>query len=146
MAALNAQQIAESWGSGMNSGGQKWLQGVNGVTESPMAKAATPQAMADYVSGVQRSVDSGKRQASLMKGSADSWKQACATAGTGAMARGAAKGKAKYIAWLNNGGAAAMANAKAAAAAITGPKGDMGTALAKVQAAMTAMQASKKSG
>lgn len=45
----------------------KYKQGIAGVTESPMAKAASPEATDLYLRRVQESVSSGKRQRKLLE-------------------------------------------------------------------------------
>ena len=66
---LNAQQMADRYKRAMQSADTvaKYKEGINSVTESPMAKAATPEAMDLYLRRVQESVSSGKRARKLME-------------------------------------------------------------------------------
>lgn len=141
---LSAQQILSNWSAGVQGAGAKYTAGVQAVTENPAAKASTPDALAAYAAGTAAAAaPGGAMQTGLAGVTLGSWQQACATVGARNLTTGAQKGSPKYSAWLQSKGYAAMQQAKAAAAAITGPKGD-GRAMARFQAAMNAMKAAKK--
>lgn len=125
-------QMAAAWKAGMGSAGAKYTAGINKVTESPMAKAATPEAMQRYQDGVMRSIANGKRVASLNASPLSTWKQNATTFGASNLSQGAAKGAPKYAAQAQKW-APILASASQAAAAVTGPKSH-GTAVAKVAA------------
>lgn len=65
---LTAEQMVQRYQTAMAAGTTvaKYKEGIASVTESPMAKAATPEATDLYLRRVQESVSSGKRQAKLM--------------------------------------------------------------------------------
>lgn len=130
--SVDPAQMAAAWKQGMGSAGAKYTAGINKVTESPMAKAATPEAMQRYVDGVQRSVSSGKRAAALNASPLSTWKTNATTFGASNLAQGAQKGHPKYMAQAQKW-APILAQASQAAAAVTGPKSH-GTAMAKVAA------------
>lgn len=129
---VDASQMAEAWKKGMAGAGGKYVAGINKVTESPMAKAATPEATQKYLDGVQRSVTSGKRVAALNASPLSTWKQNATTFGASNLSQGAQKGGPKYMAQAQKW-APILAQASQAAAAITGPKSH-GTAMQKVAA------------
>lgn len=66
---ISAEQAVQRYQRGMASGETltKYKEGVGAVTESPMAKAATPEATELYLRRVQESVSSGKRQRKLLE-------------------------------------------------------------------------------
>lgn len=92
---VDAAAASSSWVSGMSGAGPRYIAGVNKVTESPMAKAATPQAMQKYLDNVQRSVQSGKRAAALNNSPLATWKANAVGEGANRLAGGARKGKSK---------------------------------------------------
>lgn len=138
--ALTPQQILQAWQQGMSNPqtATNYTNGINAVTESPMAAAATPAAMQAYVAGVQNSVNNGSRAAALNGVSISTWKNNATTVGAQRLASGAQKASPKYLAAMQKW-APLYAQASQAAAAITGPKGNLATALAKVQASLTVM-------
>lgn len=67
------QQVAQKWQQRTSAASQAMTDGVNAVTESPMAKAAAnPQ---KYVDGVMRAVNDGSWVAGLNKKTLAEWKQ-----------------------------------------------------------------------
>lgn len=131
-ATVDPNAMTQAWVKGLSGAAQKYTEGINKVTESPMAKAATPEAMQRYVDGVQRSVSSGKRVQALQAAPLATWKQNATGEGASRLAGGARKGQAKYAAAAQKW-APILAQASAAAAAVQGPK-SLSTAMAKVQA------------
>lgn len=117
---------------------QKFVQGVQSVTESPNAKAASPAAQQKYMNATQNAVTSGRMAARNQAVGVDKWKQATA-AGAQAMAAGAARKKQKQLDAARRLSAGWQA-ARDAAAAIP-HDGSTQAALAKVAASITAMKA-----
>jgi hypothetical protein len=136
-AAKTADQLANSWVSGMQNAGQRYKDGISNVTESPMAKAAQPDAMNRYLSGVQNSVSSGKRAAALQSADFNQWKQNALNVGAGRLGTGAQKAKSRFQNQMNKW-APVYQQASQAAQAIP-HDGSMGSALARVQASMQVM-------
>lgn len=66
------QQVADSWASNMAAASQKITDGINAVTESPMAKAA--QNLDKYLTSTQNAVTSGKMARALNNTSLATWK------------------------------------------------------------------------
>lgn len=83
---LNPQAVAQRWKNGMNNATDKIKDGVNGVTESPMAKAAAN--VDGYVQGVQRAAQSGKWAAGLNRVSLSDWKSQMVGKGIANMSNG----------------------------------------------------------
>jgi hypothetical protein len=90
-------QIVKNWIAAMGSGDtqRKYKEGINRVTENPMAKAASPEAMDRYQRGVSESIATGRRAAKLNAVPMQRWQQNAANIGAAALATGAAKGKGK---------------------------------------------------
>lgn len=135
-AVKSAQAAQDNYVNGVQQSADKYLKGAERVTTSPGAAAATPQAMQDYLAGVQKSVTSGKRQRSLGYSTSD-WQAAVRAYGASNYAGSTAKGGPKYGRKAQKLQPAWQA-ARDAAAAVSGPKGKA-TALAKVSAAMDVM-------
>lgn len=137
---LTAEQAAVRYQQGTSSPNakQKYIDGINSVTESPMEKAASPAATQLYLNRVQESVSSGRRQQRLRETSISSWKDAATKKGADRLASGAAaamnKVRAHFQKWMP-----IYAEAKAAAAAIQ-KDGTTATAVQKVQAAIDVMK------
>lgn len=68
---------------------QRYIDGVAAVTESPMAKAASPEAMQLYESRVMESVRSGKRAKKLLEAPLSRWKDNATKKGAERLASGA---------------------------------------------------------
>lgn len=142
---LTAAQMAARYAAGMAGAAQKYTDGVNAVTESPTAKAATPEAQALYLRNIQESVSSGRRAAALQNVSLQQWKDAAVKKGANRLASGAQAALPKVQAFFQNW-APVFAQASQAAAAIPND-GSIETALAKVRASITVMrQAAGKMG
>lgn len=86
--AKTALQSAEKWVRNLSGATQEIRQGVQGVTESPTAKAADQQAK--YLFNVQRAVESGKYASRLRGVSLEDWKSKTLEKGIGRIASGAA--------------------------------------------------------
>lgn len=85
--ALNPADVAQRWANNLGAAGQKIKDGVNAVTESPMAKAAARQDA--WVAGVQRARDDGSYAAGLNKVSLADWKNAMINKGVNRIGTGA---------------------------------------------------------
>jgi len=94
---INVQAAVDKWQRNMINSAESVKSGVQGVTESPTAKAA---AQADrYVMGVQQAVASGKWQSGLQSVSLQQWKDSV-IAGIPNIANGVNKAKPKMQAFL----------------------------------------------
>lgn len=92
------QTIAGNYLKGMQGAADKYRKGIARVTENPMQKAATPEAMDRYISGVQRSVSNGKRAAKLNAVPMSRWQNNATTVGATRLADGAQKAMDKVTA------------------------------------------------
>src|SRR5215469_2202052 len=113
---------------------QKYKDGINNTTVNPMALAATPEAMQNYLNGVQRSVDSGKRARSLNAANVADWKNNAVNYGATALAAGAKKSQAKY---QRNIAPYAAVWPQMSQAARALPRGGLANAVNRVQAALS---------
>lgn len=79
MSAVDPAAVATKWAQNLGAASQSIKSGVQGVTESPMAKAAAvantwqakmslPQTLANYVAGLNRTTLAAWQQAFLTKG------------------------------------------------------------------------------
>lgn len=116
----------------------RYKAGIAKVTTSPMAAAATTEAMDAYKRGVEESISSGRRADSLNSASFPDWKQNASGIGADRLQTGAVKGKqklARKAAALIQG----FNDAKAAAMAIPND-GTAAAISARVLAAVNAMK------
>jgi hypothetical protein len=92
---ITAQQFGANWAAGIAKAGPAYTAGINGVTESPTAKAAQnlDKAGANYM----EAISSGRTAAALNAVSLGSWKASCAT-GASKLASSGAKGTPKMVA------------------------------------------------
>lgn len=95
---LSPQQIAAKWQQRLSSASQAYTDGINSVTESPMAKAAANAA--GYVAGVTAAVNSGKWQSGLNRVDLNAWKSKATTIGAQRLSSGAAAGQPKMQSFL----------------------------------------------
>lgn len=96
---INAQQAAAKWATNTSAATESFKLGVQGVTDSPMEKAAN-QAQA-YLSGIQAAVSSGRFQAALRAVPLQSWKDAMLNKGAQRMAQGVQLAKPKMQSFLS---------------------------------------------
>lgn len=89
MAIGTPQEIARKWAQNLGGSTESIRRGVERVTESPTAKAATPEATQKYLQGVQEAVASGRRAAGLNGVSVQDWKNLMLTKGLGRIGSGA---------------------------------------------------------
>ena len=137
--AKSAEEILKRYQEAMASTQTKerYKRGIERVTESPMAKAATPEAMALYLERVKESVDSGRREQSLMNAPLSRYKDNAMTTGAERLQTGAKKSEAKHRAVLAKW---APVYAEASAAANALPKGDLDAGMARCRAAAATMK------
>lgn len=95
--AKSAQQVSTKWQRNASAAGQSYLDGVNGVTEAPGAKAASRAN--EYLAGVQRSVNKWQRNVGAV--SLSEWKQRTATLGGQRYVPGVQAGASKYAAFAS---------------------------------------------
>lgn len=81
------QAVAKQWADRLASSGQKIREGVEGVTESPMDKAANR--VDAWVQGVQKARDTGKYERGLRSVTLAQWKQAMLEKGLNRIGSGA---------------------------------------------------------
>lgn len=125
-----AEQIVTNWSQAMGSGQTqaKYKAGVARVQESPMARAATPQATELYLRRIQESVSNGKRTAALQASSLQQWKDNASNIGAARLMSGAQKGQSKMRTAAQKW-APIYAQVSAEVAAM--PKGGLGEAQAR---------------
>lgn len=133
-----AAQASNNWTAAMGSATtrQKYIEGINGTTVNPMQLAASPEAMKSYIEGCQRSIDTGKRAASLNNASVATWKGNATTIGANNLASGAKKGAPKYAAAIAKY-AAVWPQMRQASQAL--PKGGIANAQARSNAALAVL-------
>lgn len=131
-----AQQALQNWLKQMASPQtqQNYKDGINAVTVNPMQLAASQESMDAYISGVQRSVTSGKRAKSLQSADVNQWKANAVNVGATRLASGAQKAQNKYATKIAPY-AAVWPQMRAAARAL--PKGGLANAQARAAAALT---------
>lgn len=131
---------AQNWANAMRSAQTKanYIAGVNAVTVSPTSLAASPVAQQRYLTGTQNAVQSGYMAKKLNAVSLQSWQASASGMGATNLSNAATKGAAKVAANFQANAQVYM-NASAAAAAIPAD-GTIATAVAKVQASITAMK------
>jgi len=134
--AKDAATIVSNWQKGMGAAGPAYTAGTANPKQNPMAAAATPQAIAAYAAGTARAASSGYLAKQLAATPLSKYTQGCATKGAANLRVGAQNGLPAYTAAMNRW-AGIYQQASQAAAAVQGTKGDLGTAMAKVQAALT---------
>jgi hypothetical protein len=98
MAITTAANAANRWASGMGTASEKMKSGVMAVTVSPTARAA--QRADAYLQGVMRAVQSGKYADALNRVTLSDWQTAMVNKGIPRVAAGAAEGKGKFQAFM----------------------------------------------
>jgi hypothetical protein len=95
---VDPARMAQNWQSGMGSAQAtaNYKAGVQSVTTSPGALAATPDAIQRYLDGVNQSVASGRRQAALNAVSLQYWQNQAINKGAPRLATGAAAALPKF--------------------------------------------------
>lgn len=126
--------MAKNWSNGMAGAGAKYAAGINRTTANPMQLAAQPDAMQRYQDGCVRSVTSGKRAASLNAADVGTWKANAVKYGASNLATAGQKALPKYTAAAQKL-APVLSQASAAAHAL--PKGGLGNAMNRVNAALS---------
>ncbi len=135
MAVKTAAQAQAKWVAAMQSPTtqQNYINGINAVSVNPMQLAATPEAEARYIAGIQRAVNNGKRAKKLNAADVGMWKQNATSVGAQNLRSGATKGAPKY-----GKGIAAYETvwSQMRAAARSLPKGGAANAKARANAAI----------
>jgi hypothetical protein len=86
MPKVNPQEGAAKWAKRTKNATQEVKDGVNRVSESPMAKAA--QALDKALQNYMRAIESGKMEAGLNRVTLQQWKDAMVNIGIGRIAAG----------------------------------------------------------
>ena len=133
---LNVANATAKWARNLGSAGQSYKDGINSVTENPMALAAAQadKALQNY----QEAITSGRWAQRLQSVSLESWKSAAANGGSQRLMSGVAKGTPKMQAALQKF-APAYEQAKMAARNIGGS--GKAAAMAKVAAVYDILKA-----
>lgn len=93
--AKTAQQVVDKWVRNLGNSTQDYIDGINGVTEAPGAKAA---AAADkWLAGIQRAHQTQRFQQSVAAVDLVSWKQAAIQKGAARLASGAEAARSKMM-------------------------------------------------
>ena len=140
----NAADIAKKWSGAMNNGTTQanYVQVVMNLTDSPTARAATPEALANYQAGVNASVASGKRAAALQAVSLADYQKAVKSK-AGNLGIGATNSQPKMQAAMSNL-IPVWGQIQSTLAGMPRQKGNAANAKARVGAVIDAMIAAKK--
>lgn len=133
---VDAATAAQNYQSGMAGASAKYKQGIQRYQGNPMAEAATPDAEARYLQNVTAASTSGKRARALQAVPVSRWRDNAMTEGANRLTSGAAKAKDKVAAHFQAFTPVYQAASDAANAL---PKGGIGNAVARVQAALQVM-------
>lgn len=127
---LSVENVVKKYVTNSGNAGQSYKDGINAVTENPMAKAATEDAENRMLAGIQRSM--GKRRSKLLAKTLESWKAAASSKSdryTSGTRLAADKVRAHFQEWSPT-----YEQASQAAKAL--PKGGLENAKARVGAAI----------
>jgi hypothetical protein len=129
-----AEMAATNWAAGMGSASAvtKYKQKIQAVSESPMAKAASPAAQQKYLNRTQLAVSSGRMAQRLNAVSLSAWQSQAINIGAMNLANGARKGQAKYSAAAQK--LQSLWQQQHSAAQAIPHDGSLGSAMARVQA------------
>lgn len=135
---LDPAQMAATWVQQMGSPQTqtRYKNGVQAVTTSPTALAASPEATQNYLNGIQQAVASGKRQASLNAVSLQSWQSTTINKGAPRLGTGAAASQNKFQTAMTKW---APIYTQISQQVAQMPKGGLANAVARSQAAITAL-------
>lgn len=136
-----AADINKNWIAAMQAPTtqNKYKAGISAYQGNPMQEAASPASEAKFLAGVQNSVSSGKRAASLMSADPAMWKQNAMNVGATGLGTGATKKAAKHLKKMQ-GWQGVYQQASNAAAAVPD---DGGINVGKWQAAVQVLIAAK---
>jgi hypothetical protein len=131
-------QLAQKWATSMGSpqAQQNYKNGIMALTQSPCALAATPDAEAKYMAGIQRAVTSGKRQKALQAVSLAQFQQLAVQTGAPHLGTGATAAQAK---WANKMQPFAAVYSQIQSQLQNMPKGGYANAVARSQIAIQAL-------
>lgn len=129
MPSMNPAEVAARWAERLAQSTQRITAGVQGVTQSPTAKAA--QALDRYQQGVANAVSSGKMADALNRVSLADWQRATIDKGVQRIASGAIAAKPKMTQFLQ----AFLPHVAAGKAIVDGmPKGGVENGIARAAA------------
>lgn len=97
---LTPDQTTNNWLAGITQSPNKYKQKIERLTENPLEAAASPEASARYIAGIQHSEATGKRIAGLRRVPFSEWKRLAATKGASRLVSGATEAKGKYLAFM----------------------------------------------
>jgi hypothetical protein len=124
-------RVAQKWARNLGAAGESIKAGVEGVTESPTAKAAAAQDR--YLSGVQRAVTDGSYQRGLRAVTLQDWQQSMLKKGLQRITQGAQEGMTKMQTFMSRW----LPHMDALKARISSmPKGTLSDSLERVRVAM----------
>lgn len=135
---LTLQQMADKYQSRLGASQKAYQDGINGVTESPMAKAVAQLDVAkqNYI----QAIDSGRMAAGLNNVTLAQWKQAATSTGASRLAASAPVAKEKWMKRMQ----VLMPDIQAAAETVRRmPKGTLEYGKARALAMIDAMAALK---
>lgn len=130
--------ISQRWAQRMGAADtvSKYKAGIAGLTVSPTASAATPQAMQRYQDGVTQSITSGKRAAALNAVSLTAFQAAATQKGAAHLGTGAQLSVGKYASGIQKyTGVWSQIQSQLAGM----PRGGMANAMARAQVAIQAL-------
>ena len=138
MSKVTPQEYSEKWARNMKNSAQDIQRGIQGVTESPTAKAAASldRAAAAY----QEAVTSGRMASKLNAVSLQDWKNAAATKTAARLASGVDAAQPKQV---QMAGRLLAAVDQAAASANALPKGTLADSINRMTEFVTQMSRSK---
>lgn len=88
-----AQQARDAWQAGVARSGQKWADGINGITDNPLVKAADKKQV--WLQRIQAAAD--KWEKNLRAINFQTWKAETMKNGQANYTNGANKGASKYL-------------------------------------------------
>jgi len=96
MPIKSAQSITQKWKNGVSGAGTAWADGINAITDNPMAKAADKKST--WLQRITASADKWERK--LRAVDFGTWKRQTVAVGQSNYVNGANKGEPKYLAFI----------------------------------------------
>lgn len=100
MPMKNASSVATKWANNLANSTQSIREGVESVSESPMAKAANRTDA--YLAGIQAAVANGKYQDGLRRVTLEEWKRSLLEKGIPRIATGARASEGKFADFMQD--------------------------------------------
>jgi len=97
MPMKSPQSITQKWQNGVSSAGTAWADGINAITDNPMAKAADKKTT--WLQRIQASADKWERN--LRAVDFGTWKRQTVAVGQANYTNGANKGAPKYLQFIS---------------------------------------------